>query len=266
MNILFDIGGTKTRIARGRGIDSFDTPIIFDTPQKYVDGIKKIKEIILDLSNGEPVQVIAGGIAGPFNTQTQTLLQSKNLPDWVAKPLAQDLIETFHSKVVLDNDSAMVGLGEAISGAGRGFSIVAYITVSTGVGGARIVDGKLDERSIGFEPGKQIMNEAGQTLEDLISGKSIFAETGKRPEDITDQKYWEEKAKILARGLSNVIVDWSPDVIVLGGSMMNTVGIPLPIVEQRVKELVTIFPTLPVLKKSELGDLGGLYGALAYLE
>ena len=33
----------------------------------------------------------------------------------------------------------MVGLGEAVHGAGRGNCIVMYMTISTGVGGARIV-------------------------------------------------------------------------------------------------------------------------------
>jgi len=266
MYILFDIGGTKTRVAQARSRESFDTPVIFDTPQNYEEGIKKLKETILSVSQGQSIDTIVGGIAGPFSQKTRTLIQSLNLPDWVEKPLATDLESFFHTKVFLDNDSAMVGLGEAVSGAGRGFSIVAYITVSTGVGGARIVDGAIDERRIGFEPGKQIIGAHGETLEGLISGRAVEEMTGKKPHEIEDSVFWDSLAKTLAQGLNNVIVDWSPDVVVLGGSMMNAVGISALKTEEYLKEMLTIYPTLPAIRKSELGDLGGLSGALAYLK
>lgn len=266
MYILFDIGGTKTRIAQARSLDSYDAPIIFETPKSYEEGIKKIKETILGISQGQTIDAIAGGIAGPFSQKSRTLIQSLNLPDWVEKPLATDLETTFHTKVFLDNDSAMVGLGEAVYGAGRGFPIVAYVTVSTGVGGARIVDGSVDERSIGFEPGKQIIGENGETLEGLISGRAVEEKTGKKPAEIHDPAFWDTLAKTLAQGLNNVIVDWSPDVVVLGGSMMNNVGISVEKTMEYLKEILTIYPELPMMKKSELGDLGGLSGALAYLK
>jgi len=265
MNIIFDIGGTKIRIAGARTSDSFDTPIIFPTPQSYHDGLAQMKDAILKVSQGEQISRIAGGITGPFNEQTQTLIQSRNLPLWVDQPLARELSEVFCCPVSLSNDSAMVGLGEAVYGAGRGYSIVAYITVSTGVGGSRIVEGKLDERAIGFEPGKQIMNEKGETLEDLISGLAIEKRKNKMPIEITDEAFWDDIARILAQGLNNIIVSWSPNVVILGGSMMNNIGISLETTEKYVREMLTVFPTLPVFKKSELGDLGGLYGALAYL-
>lgn len=266
MYILFDIGGTKTRIAQARSLDSFDTPVIYPTPQTYEEGIAKLKETILSISQGQKIDAIVGGIAGPFSQKSRMLVQSLHLPDWVEKPLVSELETSFQTKVYIDNDSAMVGLGEAVHGAGRGFPIVAYITVSTGVGGARIVNGAIDERSVGFEPGKQIMDEEEHTLESLISGRAIEIQTGQKPENITDQDFWDSIAKILARGLNNIIVDWSPDVVVLGGSMMNIVGISVPKTEEYVKEILTSYQEIPPLKKSELGDLGGLSGALAYLK
>jgi predicted NBD/HSP70 family sugar kinase len=49
-------------------------------------------------------------------------------------------------------------------------------SVSTGVGGAKIEDGKIDKHAIGFEPGKQIMDvNTKKTLEDIISGKALAA-------------------------------------------------------------------------------------------
>jgi len=36
--------------------------------------------------------------------------------------------------------------------------------------------------------------------------------------------------------------------------------------EKYLKEILKIFPKLPVIKKAELGDFGGLYGALAFIK
>jgi glucokinase len=273
MFILFDIGGTKTRITTSNGGDAFDTPRVFDTPKIYEEGIEAIKKTIVELSRGNRIQGIIGGIAGPFSHKNRSLLTSPNLSGWIGKPLIADLEKEFSAKVMVENDSAIVGLGEAVFGAGKGFSIVAYITISTGVGGARIVNGKIDEKSVGFEPGHQIVDfdktaipdADGIYLDNLISGKGVENRTGKKAYEITDESFWDQMAKILAVGLHNTIVHWSPDAVILGGSMMNKVGIPLEKVETYVKEYLKIFPEIPVIKKADLGDLGGLYGALSYL-
>jgi predicted NBD/HSP70 family sugar kinase len=274
MNILFDIGGTKTRIAGAQNPDNFSEPVVFDTPKLYVDGIMQIKKTINDIANGQSIEVIIGGIAGPWSRKENRMIASPNLPDWVNKPLAQDLESAFSAKAYVENDSAMVALGEAHDGAGKGFEIVVYITVSTGVGGARIVNGEIDERVVGFEPGHQIVDldktmipEAnGIDLENMIGGRWVEARAGKKPSEINDANFWDKLSRILAAGLNNTIMHWSPDIIVLGGSMMNKIGLPLDRVEAHLRQMVTIYPDLPKLARSELGDQGGLYGALAYLK
>jgi len=274
MNILFDIGGTKTRIAVSREKDGFDEPVIFETPQTYDEGISIIKKTISDLSGGEKIGKIAGGIAGPFSQRKFFLIGSPNLSDWIGKPLKSQLEKEYGCEVHIENDSAMAGLGEAHFGAGKGFGIVAYITVSTGVGGVRIVNGQIDERTVGFEPGHQTIDfdkssepsSDGIYLGDYISGKGIEKRTGKKPEDIDDSEFWEKCAKMLAYGLNNTIVHWSPDVVVLGGSMMNDRGISLDKTREYLSEVLKIFPEIPEIKKAELEDRGGLYGALTTLK
>lgn len=266
MKILFDIGGTKIRIAKVKGSDTFDTPIVFSTPSTYAQGIETIKEHVLELSNGEKVTHIVGGIAGLFDQSKGTLLTGKNIIDWVGKPIRRELEETFGAKVIIDNDAALVGLGEALYGSGKGFDIVAYITVSTGVGGARIVNGEVDERSLGFEPGKQIIDLHGDTLENLISGRAVLERTSRKPEEINDPRLWDGLAKILAFGLNNIVVNWSPSVIVVGGAMMNDIGISILDTEKYLKEVMVGYPVIPPLKKAELGDFGGLYGGLVRIK
>ncbi|HLP44141.1 MAG TPA: ROK family protein, partial [Candidatus Nanoarchaeia archaeon] len=204
----------------------------------------------------------------------ETLLGGPNLKDWVGKPLQSELNEFFGAPVFVENDAALVGLGEAMRGGGRGFGIVAYVTVSTGVGGAKIVNGTIDPRSVGFEPGHEIIDidktlvpdASGTTLESYISGAGLMNRTGKKPKEITDPKVWDDLAHILAYGLNNVAVFWSPDVIVLGGSMITgEPAISIEKTEEYLKEVLKIYPEIPKIRKAELGDLGGLHGALEYL-
>jgi len=274
MYILFDIGGTKMRIALSRDEEVFDAPIILDTPKSYKDGIELLAKTASGLEWGEDIKAAVGGIAGPLSKDKKSLLGGPNLADWIGKPIADDLSRLLGAPVYLENDTALVGLGEVNAGAGKGKNIVAYITVSTGVGGARIIEGAIDDASVGFEPGHQIIDAdktlcpecEGNDLESLISGTSIEKRFGKKPYEIKDEKLWEETLpEILAYGLNNIIVHWSPDVIVLGGSMIvGDPAISVSSTEKYLKNIVKIFPDLPEIKKAELGALGGLHGALSY--
>jgi predicted NBD/HSP70 family sugar kinase len=254
-SILFDIGATKIRMAYSADGETFENPEVLETPKNYEAGLELFIETAKKLAKGREIKTIAGGM-------------SRSIIDWTPEKFKNDLDKTFGARAFIENDAAIVGLGEASWGAGRGFEIVAYITVSTGVGGARIVNGKIDERAIGFEPGKQIIDvDSGKNLEEMISGKSLKEKTGKNPKEVGDQNIWDEHARILAIGLNNIIVEWSPNCVVLGGSMITgDPSIPLDKTEKYLKEILKIFPEIPPIRKAELGDFGGLYGAIAFLK
>ena len=277
MFILFDVGGTKMRVVAADNEKLLGDPVVVSTPKDFSEGMDTLKRIIDNIAQGltaenRAVTAIVGGIAGPLNSEKSMLVKSPNLSGWVGHNIKKTLHDAYKVPVVLENDAALVGLGEAHFGAGRGKSIVAYLTVSTGVGGARIVDGKIDESALGFEPGHQIIDPdnsfcpacEGNDLEAYVSGTAIEKRFGVKPYEIHDDAVWDELAKFLAYGLNNTIVHWSPDVVVLGGSMMKEVGIPIPAVRKHLAEVLKIFPNIPLVEKAELGDFGGLYGALAH--
>lgn len=277
MYILFDIGGTKMRVVAADRDKFLDDPVVVSTPKDFNEGFETLQRVIDNLAQkfmGEnrSITAIVGGIAGPLNAEQTTLVKSPNLGGWVGYDIKDALHDLYKVPVEIRNDSALVGLGEAHFGAGRGKSIVAYITVSTGVGGVRIIDGKIDRASVGFEPGHQIIDAdkslcptcEGNDLEAYVSGTAIEKRYGVKPYEIHDDAVWDELAKLLAYGLTNTIVHWSPDVVVVGGSMMKEVGIPIDAIRKHLAETLKIFPELPLIEKAELGDFGGLYGSLAF--
>ena len=264
------------RVAGSRDCKEFiGEPVIFDTPKVFEEGIEVLKDSIKSVSAGEEIEMIGGGIAGPFDQDAGHLVGSPNLSDWIEKPLVSSIKEYFNVPVCVENDSAVVGLGEMHHGAGVKKGIAMYMTVSTGVGGARFIDGHIDASAVGFEPGREIIDpdrsmcpdcESGE-LESYIGGASTERRTGKKPYDIKDEKFWDTYAKYLAYGLNNAIVHWSPSVVVLGGSMIvGDPAIPIDRTKEYLKEILTIFPELPEIKKAELGALGGLYGAMVLVD
>jgi len=276
MYILFDIGGTKTRVARSDDLKSFSEPVIFSTPDSSDEGVNAIADAADKLAAGAKISAIAGGVPGPVDPGLGSLIVAPNLPKW-SGPIAQMLGEKLGTHGFLTNDAALGALGEAHFGAGRGRGVIAFLTISTGIGGARVVHGRLDDASLGFEPGHQIIDADktlcpecdGNDLEAYVGGRSLAKRYKKEnPYEVTDSRVWnEELPKFLSYGLHNVVVHWSPDVIILGGPMV--LGDPA-ISIQKTAEYLAEIPWekghIPPIVKGELGDTAGLYGAMAYLK
>jgi predicted NBD/HSP70 family sugar kinase len=269
MYFVFDIGGTQTRFAISDG-KSFIRKNAFATPQDFDVAKKVFSEKAKEIVASDVVTKAGGGIPGVLENGKK-LVRSPNLPLWIGRDI-RELFTDFNCEISLENDAAICGLGEAVYGAGKDYSIVEYLTVSTGVGGARIVDKKIDEKSVGFEPGQELIatgtdSDGGlRTLENTVSGKALEKQYGKKPKEITDPEVWVKLADELAVGVYNTVVLWSPDVVVLGGSMITgSPAIPVEQVEKKLKEMLKIFPKTPIIKKAELGNEGGLWGALHFI-
>ena len=277
MHIVCDIGATKTRLAGSKNLTSFSEPVILSTPKKYQEAVGQIKKTAEDIARGEEIKMFAAGMRGLDKDQINIRASEKLLSDWAGKPLGTDLETALRVKVLLENDTSVVGLGEAIYGPGKNRNLVVYITISTGVGGTIIQNGKIDDSAFGFEPGHQVI-DAGHSLtkdgdntgflEDYISGTAVAKRFGKSPKDIDDSAIWDEIARYAAFGVTNSIVHWSPSMIIFGGSMMNEVGIRIDDIKKHLKDksVMRIFAELPTLEKAHLGDFGGLWGAMEIIK
>lgn len=262
VNIVFDIGGTKMRVATAVGTELEEVKII-PTPQDPKEAIAKFVELAREEARGKKIEAVAGCIRGTI--AEGVFLKDKALPQWEGTHIAQDISAALDAPTRIAHDTAVIGLGEVHEGAARGSKICAYITVSTGVGGDRIVDGHLDQSTYNPEIGRQLID--GEELENLVSGTAIKKKFGIEPKDLESIEERNKLADILAIGLYNTTLHWSPDTIVLGGSMIVGVNpIPLARVEESLVKRLTMYPKPPAVKMAQLGDIGGLRGAAILAE
>ena len=258
IRVVFDIGGSHLRLALADGavLGAIEK---LDTPKEPVAGVEAIRAFLE--KHGARVDEAVGGIAGVV--QDGTVVGARYLPAWDGFNLSAALRDACGvSPVRLLNDAEIAGIGEAVLGAGKGYRTVAYVTVSTGIGGALIVDGLVVPHAVGHEPGKQIIDyERMRTLEDVAGGASLTEAFGDAPERLPHENVLGS-TRALAVGLYNVIRLWSPDVLILGGALMNdATGYSLDAVVQELSALPVSLPALPPIVRSALGDDAGLHGA-----
>ncbi|MBM3578812.1 MAG: ROK family protein [Alphaproteobacteria bacterium] len=268
MYVTVDIGGTKTRIAASRDLIVLEEPVITDTPQDCRAALDALVSAASIAAGPTPITDIAIGAPGVLSRDKRILVHAPNLPGWNGAAIADDIEKELRCRVILENDAALVGLGESTAGAGKGASIVAYITISTGVNGVRVVDGDIDRAAFGFEIGEQYLgvDATAPTFEQLVSGRAISDRFGVHPRDLGKaHPIWRELASVVAIALHNTIAYWSPDRIVLGGSMMNEIGIPLDEIVKRLQALPRKNPHLPEIVRASLGDFGGLWSGMVRL-
>lgn len=273
--VLFDIGGTKTRVTVSEDLETFLDVESFKTPINFDEGAEKICASIKKLTDGK-ITAIAGGIRGLLTEEKDGIQNDALLSKWVGKSLVKKLQVFGDIPIFLENDTALAGVGEALHGAGRESEIVAYHTISTGVGGVKVENGEIDLASTGFEPGHQILDidrtilgeDITPTLENLVSGTALGERFGTNAYEIPQSDVvWDELAEYLAQGLRNTILYWSPDVIVLGGAMIvGDPAISVDAIRKYTVEAIDGFVETPLIAKAELGDHAGLFGAMAILK
>ncbi|PJE75509.1 hypothetical protein COV04_04365 [Candidatus Uhrbacteria bacterium CG10_big_fil_rev_8_21_14_0_10_48_11] len=265
--LLFDVGGTKTRIAIARN-GVIGTPIIMPTEKNFdraidgfVDTVKQLGAMPFEIS------AVAGGVRS-LDKKRGVLRAQPHFPLWVGKPLRLTLAKRFGAPVYLENDAALAALGEAVYGAGKNKRIVAYLTVSTGVGGAIVIDKHISESMQGFEPGNQIIGGTRikpLRLEAVVSGKAFERRYKKPAREIKSRRVWQEAAQVLALGIHNSIVHWSPEVVVLGGGLLRKSAIRLTEVSAELNRLLVVYPKVPQLNAAQFGDESAIYGGLALI-
>lgn len=145
-----DIGGTKLAVSLGddqgviqrrsrRPIEASGEP---EADVARIAG--DVRTLLRDAGVArEDVAAIGVSAPGPVDVERGILVDPPNLPGWGTVPLAALLGEALGGPVALENDANAAALAEWRFGAGRGRSNVIYLTMSTGIGGGLILDGRL---------------------------------------------------------------------------------------------------------------------------
>ncbi len=177
-----DLGGTQIRTAVLRGAELLSRVALLigeDTaPERVIPRIFNAIQQALDQAQTTLDRVAGIGIAapGPLDNRTGIIYAPPNIPGWDRVPL-RDIFEKHLSPagqrgdtsqkipIFVENDANAAGLGEYMFGAGRGCLHMVYLTISTGIGGGVIVDGKILEGANG------IAAELGHMTIDLHGGR-----------------------------------------------------------------------------------------------
>lgn len=252
-----------------------------------------------DLSvNIEEIKAIGIGSPGPLDVKRGMILNSVNLP-FANYNIVALVEERYKVKTYLDNDANVAAIGENVFGAGIGTENMIYITISTGIGGGAIINGKIYRGSTynALEIGHTtVMAEGPQCncgnlgcAEALASGTGIARLANKRLEaavesslkqyeKVTSKEVFIEAAKgdkiaeeILENSLNyfgicvaNTITTFDPEMVVIGGGVSKAGNIIFDTVNKVVKE--RCFPVMVENCKilpAALGEDAGVMGAAA---
>ena len=253
--IGIDLGGTNVR-----------TLLVDENGQKYAEvkdsteaskGPDYVFEKIcgqidtLDLSACGGLSGVEGigiGVPGPVDTVAKAMVMATNLPGFENYPICHKLQDKYNIPSFIDNDANVAGLAEAVLGAGKGYPIVYYTTVSTGIGGALVVNGKLVSGGRGHagEIGNIIVNTNGAKVNHLNAGaveneasgtfvtkkgqERIGADKVRHAGDVfelaaqgneTAQEIVDEFIDYLSTMFANIAHVVDPYVFVLGGGVMK---------------------------------------------
>ncbi len=277
MNIVIDMGGTNTRIGLTNNLKEFFVTEKFPTPSSQKEAHTKIREILSGKT--DQIESIVLGVAGLVDYKNKNVISAPHI-NWIKDMSAQEITGLSNKDtralkgIKIFNDAELSGLAEAYQPYASNFENVAYITISTGVGGTIIRNKKPDTHAFNYEPGHIIIDKSSGinepvdnirgSFESLCSGTAFYKKYNIQPKDCADTEVWQNYGMDLADGLYTVTLLWQPDAIILGGSMTNQwSSFYEPLIER-----YTSYPSYfahPTILKSELKDMNGLLGGLKIL-
>ena len=181
--IGIDLGGTNVRVAKitenGEVLQEIKSPSYgMEGPEKVTANIISLVKQIEDYQSCAGIGI---GVPGPVDTANRVMKLSSNLKGFVDYPLAQRLEEATGLPTYMDNDANVAGLAEARVGAGKIYPIMYYVTISTGIGGALCVDGKVISGRKGYagEIGNLIIDPYRAPFNNLNGGASESEASGR---------------------------------------------------------------------------------------
>ena len=257
-----------------------------------------VRECQQQSATADQISAVSIVVPGTVNVAEGTVVKAPNLPCLDGFRLAAALTQQLHLPAIVENDANAAAVGEMWRGAAIGCKTIICVTLGTGVGGGIILDGKLWRGVDGAaaEIGHMCVDPFGGVactcgsrgcLEVFASATAIVRMTREaRPrypdsvlqgkEDLTEEtifaagKGGDELALEIFRrmgvylgiGLANLINILNPEMIVIGGGVVNGWDLFEKHMHQQVEERA--FPLLAArvkIERAKCGDDAGLLGA-----
>jgi glucokinase len=295
--LALDIGGTKLAAGVVHGDGGIASFLV--EPSEAEHGPERTLERLFDLGrravaeSGVAWARIGGvgiGCGGPLDPERGILIAPPHLPGWRDVPVAALARRAFERPVTLENDATAAAAGEHAWGAGAGTRNMVYLTISTGVGGGVVIDGRLYRGAMGNggELGHVTVDWHGRPchgcgrrgcLEAYVSGTSISERAREaglaavtatevaaaaRDGDPVATAVWDETVEALACGLTSIVNLFEPQLVVLGGGVIRTGEQLLGPVRERVRaSAMGPASRAADIVASAFGDRVGVAGAAA---
>lgn len=259
-----DIGGTKTLVAVFDNSGNIKEKQKFPTNPDYNKFKHELAEVVAKLSTSDFSRGVVG-MPGRVNREEGISIRGgPNLP-WTNSPICHDFEKIFKCPFRLENDAKLAGVSEGSLLKGK-YSKVFYLTVSTGIGGAYVVDGALDPSLVDAEPGHMMLEHKGEyrKWEDFASGKAIVAAYGKKASEITDKEAWDTIGRNLAEGIINIIATLTPDAIVIGGGVGSHFAKFEPYLIKALSSFNNPLLSKPAILQAQHPEEAVIYGCYEY--
>ena len=288
-----DIGGTKIAVGMvdetGQVLAQLECPT--DAHQGLQDGLERMVNMLRQTAArvGGTLQGIGIGCTGPVYPRLGTIGNVEFLPGWEGANLVKEISQAMGVPVAIENDADAAALGEWTWGAGRGTRQFLLVTVGTGIGAGLVLNGKLYRGVDGSHPeiGHHVIDPCGPLCfcgargcwESLASGPAMEAwAQANHPErewfsarqlctaaeegDPLSQAAVQRTATYLGIGLANLVTLFSPEVIALGGGLLQSWHLFWPVIHETIRTHCGLVPHEKVkVVLSGLGAQTGLVGA-----
>jgi glucokinase len=299
--LAVDLGGTVLRVALvgedGMFLARCAEPTLARGGPKVVIGqIIRLLRQMESRADGCTILGAGVGAPGPLDPERGVVLRAPTLDGWSDVPLASILGACLGRPVRLENDANLAAWGEWMFGAGRGTRDMVFVTVSTGIGGGVILDGRIMHGRGGMaaEIGHMAISEcdipcpcgSAGCWEALASGTALarFANAAAQHAAMTSlprdgsisasdvvgaavagdplaRRLIDQEARWLGVGFANLLHLFSPERIIVGGGVSAGLETMRPTIEQVVRRRVmSVYRDVPILRVS-LGADSGLAGA-----
>jgi glucokinase len=277
--LAIDVGGTKFSIA------AFDGDRMTRRESRRTDAeggrdwmLDQISTIARAWQREIPVDRCGIGFGGPVIFAEQRVALSTHVGGWRDFRLTDWMRELLGVPAIMDNDANAGALGEARFGAGRGYSPLFYMTLSTGIGGGIYEDGRIwrGADSYGGEIGHLTIRPEGPEclcgwhgcFERMCSGLWLARDYGKTAEELMrDPAFVSRYVVDLALGLKACIMLLNPARIVIGGGISKAGDRLFEPLRAELRRQITEWSGARInVVPAALGDDSVLWGALALAE